>query len=97
MEAAIGRSSQGDKSVRVYEVFDGDPYSVRRVKERSVQAFTQGVYALYSQDVPQAKRIFLELVHNGPADGGARYYLYLSDRLEKEGYDNISLDGGAPF
>lgn len=93
----IGRSSQGDKSVRVYEIFDGDPYSVRRVKERSVQAFTQGVYALYSQDVPQAKRIFLELVHNGPADGGARYYLYLSDQMEKEGYDNISLDGGAPF
>lgn len=89
----MGRSGRGDRSVRVYEIFDGDPYSVRRTKENSVQTFTRGVYALYSQDVHQAKRIFLELVHDGPSDGGARYYLYLSDRLEKEGYDNISLDG----
>lgn len=89
----MGRSGRGDRSVRVYEIFDGDSYGLRRVKESSVQAFTQGVYALYSQDAPRAKRIFLELVHDGPADGGARYYLYLSDRLEKEGYDDISLDG----
>lgn len=54
--------------------------------------FTQAVYALYSQDYAAAKRTFLELVHNGQADGGARYYLYLSDKLEKGGSGSISLD-----
>ena len=54
--------------------------------------FTQAVYALYSQDYPAAKRAFLELVHAGQMDGGARYYLYLSDKLQKSGGGEISLD-----
>lgn len=88
----MGRSGQGEQSVRVYEIFEGDPYDVRRLKESTVGEFTQAVYALYSQDYAAAKRTFLELVHNGQADGGARYYLYLSDKLEKGGSGSISLD-----
>ncbi len=88
----MGRSGQGEQSVRVYEIFEGDAYNVRRLKESTVGEFTQAVYALYSQDYPAAKRTFLELVHNGQEDGGARYYLYLSDRLEKGSSENISLD-----
>ena len=88
----MGRSGQGEQSVRVYEIFEGDAYDVRRLKESTVGEFTQAVYALYSQDYAAAKRTFLELVHNGQADGGARYYLYLSDKLEKGGGGNISLD-----
>lgn len=88
----MGRSGQGEQSIRVYEIFEGDPYGVRRLKESTVGAFTQAVYALYSQDYVSAKRAFLELVHDGQADGGARYYLYLSDRLEKGSKEAISLD-----
>ena len=88
----MGRSGQGEQSVRVYEIFEGDPYDVRRLKESTVGKFTQAVYALYSQDYPAAKRAFLELVHAGQMDGGARYYLYLSDKLQKSGGGEISLD-----
>ena len=35
---------------------------------------------------------FLELVYDHPDDGGARYYLYLADRMEKQADQEISLD-----
>ena len=52
------------------------------------------MYALYSRDFSQAKKIFLTLVHHNTGDGGARYYLYLADRLEKRPEEEISLDCG---
>ena len=58
------------------------------------QRFSEGVYALYARDFTKAKRIFLSLVHHNTGDGGARYYLYLADRLEKRPEDEISLDSG---
>ncbi len=88
----MGRCAGGGGYVRTYEIFDGDPYSVRKVKEASGDRFSQGVYALYSRDFSEAKRIFLGLVHANTGDGGARYYLYLADRLEKEPEAEISLD-----
>ena len=49
---------------------------------------------MYGRDFSQAKRIFLSLVHHNTGDGGARYYLYLADRLEKRPEEEISLDSG---
>lgn len=90
----MGKCSQGGEAVRVYEIFDGDPYEVRKVKEQTGEFFSEGVYALYSRDFSKAKRIFLRLVHRNTGDGGARYYLYLADRLEKRPEEDISLDSG---
>lgn len=80
----LGKCWLDDSAIRVYEIFDGDEYSVRKGKAQTVQRFSQGVYALYSGETGQAKRTFLELVHDNPADGGARYYLYLADRMERD-------------
>lgn len=88
----MGKSHQGDELIRVYEIFDGDPYGVRRSKENTGRRFSEGVFALYSHDFSTAKRIFLELVHDNPGDGGACYYLYLADRLEKQPDQEISLE-----
>ena len=88
----MGKSRQGDELIRVYEIFDGDPYGVRRSKENTGRRFSEGVFALYSHDFSTAKRIFLELVHDNPGDGGACYYLYLADRLEKQPDQEISLE-----
>ena len=67
-------------------------YEVRKLKEQTGGQFSEGVYALYAQDFSGAKRIFLKLVHQNADDGGARYYLYLADRLEKHPETEISLD-----
>ena len=90
----MGKCLEGGEAIRTYEIFDGDAYEIRKVKEDTGERFSQGVYALYSRDFSQAKRIFLSLVHHNTGDGGARYYLYLADRLEKRPEDEISLDSG---
>ena len=91
----MGKCMEGGQSIRTYEIFDGDPYDIRKVKEATGGRFSEGVYALYGRDFPRAKRIFLSLVHHNTGDGGARYYLYLADRLEKRPEEAISLDSGA--
>lgn len=79
----MGKCADGGQVLRTYEIYDGDPYQVRRVKSLTSRQFSEGVYALYSRDFAGAKRIFLDLVHHNTGDGGARYYLYLADQLEK--------------
>ena len=89
----MGKCLQDDLPVRVYEIFSGDEYEVRRAKQATVRRFSQGVLALYSGETLQAKRIFLELAHQNSRDGGVRHYLYLADRLEKDPGRPCSLDG----
>ena len=90
----MGKCLEGGEAIRIYEIFDGDAYEIRKVKEDTGARFSEGVYALYGRDFSEAKRIFLSLVHHNTGDGGARYYLYLADRLEKRPEDEISLDSG---
>ena len=90
----MGKCLEGGAAIRTYEIYDGDAYEIRKVKEDTGERFSEGVYALYGRDFSQAKRIFLSLVHHNTGDGGARYYLYLADRLEKRPEDEISLDSG---
>ena len=80
----MGKCVVGDQPVRVYEVFDGDEFSVRRGKASCMGDFSRGVYDLYSGDAAGAKHSFLKLAHDYPMDGGVRYYLYLADRLEHD-------------
>ncbi len=80
----LGKCIVGKQAVRVYEVFDGDEYNIRRGKADSMEDFSQGVYALYGGDASEAKHTFLKLAHKYPQDGGARYYLFLADRLEHD-------------
>ena len=89
----LGKCRVDGASVRVYEVFDGDPYEARKAKEASLRRFYQGVQDFYSGDAASAKRAFLELVHNAPEDGGARYYLYLADRFSDGSFspEDLSL------
>ncbi len=80
----MGKCVVGDQQLRVYEVFDGDEYRCRKGKAASVSDFSKGVFELYSGDPTSAKRMFLQLTHNYPLDGGARYYLYLADRMSHD-------------
>jgi len=88
----MGKCPVGESRIRTYEIYGGDPYSLRMVKERTAGRFSQGVYALYSRDFQGAKRIFLDLLHDSIEDGGARYYLYLADQLEKDPDREIGLE-----
>ena len=80
----MGKCNVGKQSVRVYEVFDGDEFNIRRGKAASLSEFSEGVFDVYGGDATKAKHTFLKLAHNYPLDGGARYYLYLADRMEHD-------------
>lgn len=88
----VGKCTVGGKSIRTYEIYDGDPFEIRRVKAQTEKEFSQGVYLLYSRNFSGAKRIFLDLVHHNVGDGGAKYYLYLAHELEADTEQEISLD-----
>ena len=92
----IGKSRDGDSPIRVYEIFDGDPYGMRLAKESARASFSAGIYALYSGDYAQAKRLFMEIARQQGEDGVARHYLYLADRFEKQAPDWIGLNGSEP-
>lgn len=92
----IGKSRDGDSVIRVYEIFDGDPYGMRLAKESARASFSAGIYALYSGDYAQAKRLFMEIARQQGEDGVARHYLYLADRFEKQAPDWIGLNGSEP-
>ncbi len=87
----IGKTAQRDGGFRVYEIFDGDPYSVRQAKESLREPFSSGLYALYGGKFSEAKRLFMDIVRRQDQDGAARYYLYLADRCEKDPPEEISL------
>ena len=88
----VGKCVDGGTVIRTYEIYDGDCFDVRRVKAQTAKQFSEGVYLLYSLDFAAAKRVFLNLVHHNVGDGGAKYYLFLADELEKHQDREINLD-----
>lgn len=88
----VGKCVDGGTVIRTYEIYDGDCFDVRRVKAQTAKQFSEGVYLLYSLDFAGAKRVFLNLVHHNMGDGGAKYYLFLADELEKHQEREINLD-----
>lgn len=79
----VGKCTVGALPIRVYEVFEGDDYALRRAKAGYAAEFSRAVLELYSGQTTLAKKEFLHLAHSVPEDGSARYYLYLSDRMER--------------
>ena len=88
----VGKCADGGSVIRTYEIYDGDAFDVRRVKQQTARQFAEGVYLLQSLDFAGAKRVFLDLVHHHMGDGGAKYYLFLADQLEKRQDQDINLD-----
>lgn len=88
----VGKCVDGGTVIRTHEIYDGDTFDVRRVKAQTAKQFSEGVYLLYSLDFAGAKRVFLNLVHHNIGDGGAKYYLFLADELEKHQDQEINLD-----
>lgn len=88
----MGKCRTGGDAVRIYEIFDADPYQARTEKASTLRRFTQSLLDLYSGNLAEAKRDFLKLAHETPDDGGARYYLYLADQLERNPDLSCELD-----
>lgn len=88
----IGKAKDGDGAIRVYELFDGDPYPMRMAKEKNRNQFSEGVLTLYTGEYSKAKRIFMDIARYYSMDGITRHYLYLADKYEQEAPERIILE-----
>ncbi|MDR0446816.1 MAG: hypothetical protein LBH17_07325, partial [Oscillospiraceae bacterium] len=77
----------GIDSERIYEIFEGDSLESRAAKEKTRVEFAEGIYLLYARDFSGARRSFMNIIRLSAADGVSRFYLFVADRLEKNGVE----------
>jgi hypothetical protein len=91
----IGKRADVAGAVRVYEFYDGAPYEVSAGIRRLLGDFSNGLLSFYSGNYSAAKRAFLNIVKEFPQDRVTRYYLYKTDKFEKEPPTGEFVIGGS--
>jgi len=61
--------------VSVYEVFDGDPQSIKELKEQTKESFEEGLRLYYDKQFSEASVQFNQVLQTHPEDKAARIYL----------------------
>ena len=76
----IGRYSAADASViRLYDMFDSDPYSLIKLKEQYIMRFELAVRLFEKKDFVHARGQFMDIVKYAADDGVSRNYMYLAE------------------
>ena len=75
----VGKTSDGMRLIRLYEVYDGDRAAVITSKDSSLTKFEDGIFAFYGRNFAEAREIFMDILKHHSSDGMARQYLYMSD------------------
>lgn len=77
----IGRYTASDSStVKLYDMFDGDPYFLIKLKEQFKAQFEAAVGLFEDGDFAAARSRFMDIVKYAPDDGVSRNYMYLAER-----------------
>lgn len=76
----IGCCTASDGStVKLYDMFDGDPYFLIKLKEQFRPQFEAAVGLFEDRDFAAARSRFMDIVKYAPDDGAARNYMYLAE------------------
>lgn len=76
----IGRYTAEDQSeVKLYDMFDSDPYSMIKLKEQYIMRFELAVKLFEKKDFTNARGQFMDIVKYAADDGVSRNYMYLSE------------------
>ena len=73
-----------DRLERLYDVFDGDEETTRRLKEETREQFEKGVALFCSHQYYEARLLFIEVLKKHRRDKAAKNYLYLCDTYYRE-------------
>ena len=73
-----------DRLERLYDVFDGDEETTRRLKEETREQFERGVALFCSHQYYDARLLFIEVLKKHRRDKAAKHYLYLCDTYYRE-------------
>lgn len=69
---------------RLYDVFDGDDETTRRLKEETRDLFERGVSLFCSHQYYDARLLFIEVLKKNRKDKAAKNYLYLCDTCYRQ-------------
>ena len=76
----IGRYHSADSGeVKLYDMFDSDPYSLIKLKEQYMMRFELAVNLFEKKDFVHAKAQFMDIVKYASDDGVSRNYMYLAE------------------
>lgn len=73
-----------DRLERLYDVYDGDEETTRRLKEETREPFEKGVALFCSHQYYEARLLFIEVLKKHRRDRAAKNYLYLCDTYYRE-------------
>lgn len=63
------------KPVSVYEIFDGDPKPMVKLKEQTKAGFEEGILLYYERKFSEASVLFNQVLQKNPEDKASRIYL----------------------
>lgn len=76
----IGKYDSADSGeVKLYDMFDSDPYSLIKLKEQYMMRFELAVKLFEKKDFVQARAQFMDIVKYAADDGVSRNYMYLAE------------------
>ena len=82
-----------EKPVGIYEIIDGEPDTPRRLKEKTLTSFNDGVAYYQAQEFEQAAGCFGAVLGINADDRTADLYLGRCQTLLSEGWDPATWDG----
>lgn len=75
----IGEVMIQEEKVRLFDLYDGDPYTLLKVKEVHADKFELGVNLFRKGNYVKARQIFMDIIKYSSQDGAARNYMYIAE------------------
>lgn len=75
----IGLYVDGERELQLYDVYDGDPFQLLKLKESIEPQFEQALALYEAGNMTEARLSFLRIVKAAFDDGVSRNYLYCAD------------------
>ena len=75
----IGNFVTSEGSVKLFDMYDSDPYALTKLKEQFITRFEVGVSLFEKQDFVNSRNMFMDIVKYASDDGVSRNYMYLSE------------------
>lgn len=76
----IGDFVTSEGTVKLFDMFDSDPYMLIKLKEQFITRFELAVELFRDRNYVDSRNMFMDIVKYAPDDGVSRNYMYLSEQ-----------------
>lgn len=81
-----------NQTEKLYDVYEGDSYEVRRLKDQTKDIFEQGINYFCTRDFDRARTCFVDVLKVFNHDNAAREYLYRCNQLYgKQNVEDVDI------